>query len=85
MKDREVKADRYDEVWIASAWGEEETTDLLQSSPIRPRPRVVRALELAAIEPGMRVLDVACGRGEVPALVAEAGGYAFGLITHLQY
>lgn len=79
MSRKEVKADRYDEAWIASAWGEQETDFLLRSGQLRPRPRVARAMELLTIKPGMRVLDIACGRGEVPALVAEAGGYVIGL------
>ena len=37
------------------------------------RPRHARALELAAIQPGMRVLDLGCGRGEVTLHVARRG------------
>jgi 2-polyprenyl-6-hydroxyphenyl methylase/3-demethylubiquinone-9 3-methyltransferase len=69
----------YGEQWLASAWGEEANEALLGPGPIRPRPRVARALELAGIGPGLRVLDIACGRGEVPSLVAQAGGYGVGL------
>lgn len=37
------------------------------------RPRVARALELAAIRPGMTVVDVGCGRGEASAHAALRG------------
>jgi hypothetical protein len=69
VSDKEVKADRYDDAWIASAWGEEGTPTLLRSGPIKPCPRDARALELVADQPGMRVLDIARGRGAVPMLV----------------
>ena len=36
-------------------------------------PRLMKALELGNIQPGMRVLDVGCGRGELAVKCAEAG------------
>lgn len=42
-------------------------------------PRLARALELAAIQPGHRVLDVACGRGEMVVQAALRGAQAFGI------
>ncbi|MSP11747.1 MAG: class I SAM-dependent methyltransferase [Chloroflexi bacterium] len=37
------------------------------------RPRVARALELARLSPGLRVLDLGCGRGETSAHMVQAG------------
>jgi SAM-dependent methyltransferase len=36
-------------------------------------PRLQRAVELAGIQPGMTVLDVGCGRGELAVLCARTG------------
>ncbi|MBI3943837.1 MAG: class I SAM-dependent methyltransferase [Chloroflexi bacterium] len=37
------------------------------------RPRVARALALARLTPGLRVLDLGCGRGETTAHAAQMG------------
>ena len=79
MNRKPVGAEAYDEKWIASAWGERANEAFLKQEIDHPRPRVVRALELAAIEAGQTVLDIACGRGEVPALAAEKGAFAVGI------
>lgn len=71
-----VPAATYDRRWIESAWGP--LAQPLSEAAI-PRPRVARALELMQVAPGVRVLDIACGRGEVPAYVRNAGGIAVGL------
>jgi len=41
--------------------------------------RLASAFALAAIEPGMRVLDVGCGRGEIVRRCARLGAHAVGL------
>lgn len=74
-----VGADAYDDQWLESAWGSKANAAFLSRELDHPRPRVARALELAQIEPGARLLDIACGRGEVPALAAEMGAYAVGI------
>lgn len=79
MKRDGVEADTYDEDWISAAWGESANAQLLQPGPIRARPRVQRAIALLQIGAGTRVLDIACGRGEVPAIVCQHGGIAIGL------
>jgi 2-polyprenyl-3-methyl-5-hydroxy-6-metoxy-1,4-benzoquinol methylase len=42
-------------------------------------PRMVRALALAGLKRGQRVLDIACGRGEVVLQAALRGADAFGI------
>ena len=42
-------------------------------------PRLQRALDLAALRPGQRVLDIACGRGEVVLQSALRGASAVGI------
>ncbi|MGB2695534.1 MAG: class I SAM-dependent methyltransferase [Dehalococcoidia bacterium] len=42
-------------------------------------PRLTHALDLASIETGDRVLDIACGRGEVVLHAARRGARAFGI------
>lgn len=42
-------------------------------------PRLVRALELADPRPGQRVLDIACGRGEIVLQSARRGALAVGV------
>jgi ubiquinone/menaquinone biosynthesis C-methylase UbiE len=75
--DKPVQSGAYGKEWIESAWGRDATRQLLADT--KPRPRVARALELANIVAGQRVLDIACGRGEVPALIRAAGGIGVGL------
>ncbi len=71
--------DEYSDDWIASAWGESSNEALLQGGDVTPRPRVARALELCDVQPGSKILDIACGRGEVPAIVSRQGAYGVGL------
>lgn len=75
-KDRPVQAATYGKEWIESAWGR---LGDAHADAMRPRPRVARALQLMQLAPGLRVLDIACGRGEVPAFVRNAGGWSVGL------
>ncbi len=69
----------YDEHWLSSAWGSHANDKLLTAEKISPRPRLKRAFELATLKPGHVLLDIACGRGEMPALAAEQGVSAVGL------
>lgn len=41
--------------------------------------RLSSAFELAAVEPGMAVLDVGCGRGEIVRHCAQLGAHTFGV------
>ncbi|MGI9294916.1 MAG: class I SAM-dependent methyltransferase, partial [Pseudomonadales bacterium] len=74
-----VDSDRYNEEWIACAWGEDNIQELLAEGELQPRPRVARALELCDLKPGLAMLDIACGRGEVPAIAAEKGLFSVGI------
>lgn len=79
MKRKPVDSDQYSKEWIDSAWGAEKNASLLATKHIVPRPRARRAIELANIQPGMSVLDIACGRGEIPAILSGAGAHAVGI------
>ena len=88
MKKRPVEATAYNEKWLDSAWGEHANEAFLSQEINNPRPRVLRALELDNVQPGQVVLDIACGRGEVPALLAEKGALAIGIdfsVTSLDF
>ncbi len=74
-----MESDVYDDTWIKTAWGEGNPDSLIQSDDIQPRPRVQRAIELSCFEPGIHLLDIACGRGELPAIAADADIHAYGL------
>jgi ubiquinone/menaquinone biosynthesis C-methylase UbiE len=47
--------------------------DFVASGGQQLRPRLARSLELAAIHPGVSLLDLGCGRGEVAAHAALRG------------
>lgn len=79
MPNTPVDRHAYDDDWIASAWSESANEALLARGELTPRPRVARAIELLRLAPGLRVLDIACGRGEVPALASRAGAEAVGI------
>jgi len=79
MDQQPVKSDVYDNKWLASAWGDKANKELLEQETLVARPRLARALELASIKPGLKLLDIACGRGEMPVLAAEQGAHSIGL------
>ncbi len=74
-----VTSNAYNERWLASAWGAKANDRLLTGEDLRPRPRLQRALELADLKPGQTLLDIACGRGELPAIASELGVCAVGI------
>jgi len=79
MSNEPVDRHTYDSEWIASAWTDSANDALLESGDLTPRPRVSRAIDLLRLAPGLRLLDIACGRGEVPALACRAGVEAIGI------
>ncbi|MFQ6058724.1 MAG: class I SAM-dependent methyltransferase [Anaerolineae bacterium] len=58
-----VPSERYSQELLLTFSGEE-YRHFLATGGQALRPRLARSLELAALEPGMRVLDIGCGRGE---------------------
>ena len=79
MPNDPVDRHAYDSDWIASAWSVSANDALLAHGGLTPRPRVARAMELLRLAPGQRLLDIACGRGEVPALASRIGVDAIGI------
>ena len=79
MSRQPVDRHTYDSDWISSAWTDSANEALLARGELTPRPRVARAMELLRLVPGLRLLDIACGRGEVPALACRAGAEAVGI------
>ncbi|MDH7568544.1 MAG: class I SAM-dependent methyltransferase [Armatimonadota bacterium] len=51
----------------------------LESHGRRVTPRHAKVLQIARIQPGERVLDVGCGRGELACQAALAGAWARGI------
>mgnify|MGYP002624806472 CR=1 FL=1 len=74
-----VPADQYDATWIEQTWGWDTPEEFVATQGANLRPRIVEALDLAQIEPGMRVLDIGCGRGEVVLECARRGIHALGV------
>ncbi len=74
-----VEQSEYSDDWIESAWGNEGNQALLTDGPIELRPRVQRAIELCELNTGLNLLDIACGRGEVPAVACQMGVNAVGI------
>src|SRR5579885_699443 len=79
MEQQPVGPGHYDAEWIEDAWGARGNEELLREGPLRPRPRVARAMALCRLSAGLRLLDVACGRGEVPAIACQQGADGIGL------
>lgn len=74
-----VSPDHYGEEWIGETWGWDTPEEFIHSGGIHVRPRVSEALRIAELRPGMRVLDVGCGRGEVVFECARRGMSAVGV------
>ncbi|GIV82505.1 MAG: hypothetical protein KatS3mg051_1859 [Anaerolineae bacterium] len=71
-----ISPDRYTEEYFLTAC--EGYEDFLASDGENLSRRLRAAFALAAVRPGMRVLDVACGRGEIVRHCAQLGADAFG-------
>jgi 2-polyprenyl-3-methyl-5-hydroxy-6-metoxy-1,4-benzoquinol methylase len=78
LKDK-VSADQYDHVWIKNTWGWDTPEEFIRSQGRNLRPRIRYALKIANLSPGMNVLDVGCGRGEVVLFCARNGIHALGV------
>jgi 2-polyprenyl-3-methyl-5-hydroxy-6-metoxy-1,4-benzoquinol methylase len=69
----------YDNKWIRDTWGWDTPEEFIRSKGRNLRPRIRYCLEIANLHPGMKILDVGCGRGEVILHCARQGIYAVGV------
>jgi len=74
---RSVCPDQYDEAYFLGSC--EGYTEFIASEGEHLSRRMSQALEAAEVLPGMRVLDVGCGRGEILRHCAELGVQAHGV------
>lgn len=79
MHDQRVPAEVYDEETVLSFVGEGGYPDFIASKGDRLPPRMARALLLMDLGPGMRVLDMGCGRGEIVLHAARQGAEVVGI------
>jgi ubiquinone/menaquinone biosynthesis C-methylase UbiE len=77
--DRPVPAEVYDEETVLSFVGQGGYHDFIASKGDRLPPRMARALLLMNLGPGMRVLDMGCGRGEIVLHAARRGAKVVGM------
>lgn len=68
-----VPAAVYSEELLIAFSGGDEFRAFVEGGGRRLRPRIARALELARLRPGLRVLDLGCGRGEAAVHLLRAG------------
>ena len=71
-----VPADLYDERYYTICEGYDE---FAEADGLGSSARLEVALGLARVGPGMRILDMGCGRGEMLMQCAAAGAWAWGL------
>lgn len=69
-----IPSSRYSEEIVVRFAGPD-YRDFVDSGGARLRPRLARSLDLAKITPGVRLLDLGCGRGEVTAHAALRGAH----------
>jgi SAM-dependent methyltransferase len=75
-----VPSDRYSAETVVRFAGPD-YRDFVESHGQRLRPRLARSLDLAELRPGVRMLDLGCGRGEVAVHAALRGAS----VTALDY
>lgn len=74
-----VNPSHYDSTWIEDTWGWDTPEEFIRSQGRNLRPRIQYALKIADLSPGLTVLDVGCGRGEVILFCARHGIHAVGV------
>ena len=72
-----IPPDRYDEAYYLTAC--EGYEEFIQTEGEHLSRRLQQAFEFAHVEPGMRVLDLGCGRGEIVRHVARLGAESYGI------
>lgn len=78
-KSKLVDPKHYDSKWIKDTWGWDTPEEFIRSQGRNLRPRIRYSLKIADLRPGMRILDVGCGRGEVVLQCARQGVQAVGV------
>ncbi|MBC8265134.1 MAG: methyltransferase domain-containing protein [Anaerolineales bacterium] len=78
-QDQPVPAKVYDEETVLSFVGNGQYRDFIASKGDRLPPRMARSLRLMNLGPGMRVLDMGCGRGEIVLHAARQGAEVVGI------
>jgi SAM-dependent methyltransferase len=73
-----VPASQYSEEVVVRFAGPD-YRDFVTSGGARLRPRLARSLDLAQLHPGVRMLDLGCGRGEVSVHAALRGAQVVAL------
>ncbi len=77
--EQSVPAEVYDEETVLSFIGDGQYQDFIASKGDRLPPRMTSALRLMNLGPGMRVLDMGCGRGEIVLHAARLGAEVVGI------
>lgn len=72
-----VNPERYDETYFLNAC--EGYEEFIASEGTHLSRRLHQAFEVAEVTPGMRVLDIGCGRGEILRHCAQRGARAYGI------
>jgi len=72
-----VLPERYDEAYFLGSC--EGYAEFIVSEGVHLSRRLSQAFEIAEVAPGMRVLDVGCGRGEILRHCARMGVQAYGI------
>lgn len=76
-KSQSVRPELYDETYFLGAC--EGYAEFIASEGAHLSRRLSQAFEVAEVAPGMRVLDVGCGRGEILRHCARLGARAYGV------
>lgn len=74
-----TSSNEYDEKWIKDTWGWDTPEYFIKTQGKSLRPRIVASIKTAGLKPGMEILDVGCGRGEVVLYCARKGIKAVGV------
>jgi len=76
---QQVSSSEYNDNWINETWGWDSPENFIKSQGKNLRPRILASIGLADLKPGMRVLDIGCGRGEVVLYCGRMGIDAVGI------
>jgi cyclopropane fatty-acyl-phospholipid synthase-like methyltransferase len=72
-----IPSTKYDEAYFLTAC--EGYYEYLETEGAHLSRRLAQAFEVADVEPGMHILDVGCGRGEILLRCAQLGARAYGI------